>query len=73
MVVHPDERSLLYEESDPLKGHQPGREIVLQIWAIPTTYPGNLISKANILRAIVISEGCPASQMISNTYSIFQH
>ena len=32
--------------------------------------PGNLISKANILRACVYSEGCPASNEISNTYFI---
>jgi len=32
--------------------------------------PGNLISKANILRAIVISEGCPASEEIIKTYFI---
>lgn len=32
--------------------------------------PGNVISKANILRACVYSEGCPASNEISNTYFI---
>ena len=33
-------------------------------------HPGNLISKANILRACVYSEGCPASNEISNIYFI---
>jgi len=32
--------------------------------------PGNNIFKANILRAIVYSNGCPASNEISNTYFI---
>ncbi len=32
--------------------------------------PGNLISKANILRAMVYSEGCPASNEISGAYFI---
>ncbi len=32
--------------------------------------PGDLISKANILRAVVLSEGCPASEEIINTYFI---
>ncbi len=31
---------------------------------------GDLISKANVLRAIVLSEGCPASNEIINTYFI---
>ncbi len=32
--------------------------------------PGNRIFKANILRAVVYSDGCPASNEISNTYFV---
>jgi hypothetical protein len=32
--------------------------------------PGDLISKASVLRAMVYSEGCPASNEIANTYFI---
>ncbi len=42
---------------------------------IPETYkkPGDGISKANIVRALVYSDGCPASNVISNTYFIGKH
>jgi len=65
----PDERSLPYEGSIPLKDINPESNRYAN-QGDPNYIPGNLISKANILRAIVISEGCPASQMISNTYSV---
>lgn len=42
---------------------------------IPETFkkPGDAISKANIVRAVVYSDGCPASNFISNTYYIGDH
>jgi hypothetical protein len=65
----PDEQSLLY--SDPLQLHDLTPENI-RFANIPETIkePGDQIFKANILRAVVYSNGCPASNEIVNTYFI---
>ncbi|RLD94548.1 MAG: hypothetical protein DRJ29_05540 [Bacteroidetes bacterium] len=65
----PDERSTPYDNSIILKDINLEENRFANL-GDPNYKPGNLISKANILRAVVISEGCPASKVISNTYSI---
>ncbi len=65
----PDEESAEYNESIYLKDLTPSEN---RFANIPETIeePGDLIFKANVLRAIVFSDGCPASNEISNTYFI---
>lgn len=65
----PDDKSLLYSEGIGLNDINSTKNRVAD--KVKTGYePGNLISKANILRARVFSEGCPASNEINNTYFI---
>ncbi len=65
----PDERSTPYDNAIVLKDINQENNRFANLG--DSKYkPGNLISKANIVRAVVMSEGCPASKVISNTYSI---
>lgn len=65
----PDEEACKYEEALYLENITPNNNRFAQI-PDQLYVPGNKISKANILRAVVISNGCPASNEISNTYFI---
>ena len=65
----PDERSTPYDSSIILHDINLEKNRFANL-GDPNYKPGDLISKANILRAIVMSEGCPASEVISNTYFI---
>lgn len=65
----PDERSMLYDGPILLKDIN-REENRYASQGDPDYKPGNLIAKANVFRAIVMSEGCPASKLISNTYFV---
>ena len=65
----PDARDHLYEDYILLKDINQNKNRFSNL-GDSEFEPGDLISKANILRAIVLSEGCPASEEIINTYFI---
>ena len=68
----PDEGSYLYEDLISLNDINQNKNRFANLTDFEYE-SGDLISKANILRAVVISEGCPSSEEIINTYFINKH
>lgn len=62
----PDDRSTPYDRSILLEDINT-KENRFANRGDPNYKPGKLIAKANIIRAMVMSEGCPASEVISRT------
>jgi hypothetical protein len=65
----PDDESEVYNKPLPFSDLTPQENRFANI-PETTVEPGNKIFKANILRAVVYSSGCPASNEINNTYFI---
>jgi hypothetical protein len=65
----PDRDELLYEGPIILQDINGGENHIANLGDADFR-PGNLISKASIIRAIVLSEGCPASEEVCHTYFI---